>query len=271
MDQKIRLNKLVARSGISSRREADRLIAAGQVLVNGKKVVDLGTKAFESDQISVKGKVVNTQKLVYLLYNKPKNLISTVRDDAGRKTVMDTVGEAHKERIFPVGRLDRNTTGLLLMTNDGDLSARLQHPSSQVSKVYFVRLNTPLNSKDFKMLQAGISLEDGPVRIDDLSQDPSEPEKIRLTIHHGRNRIIHRTFEHLGYEVKSLDRVRYAFLTKKRLPRGSFRPLLAKEIFMLKSVAHRYSLENSNADAASRPALSTRRNTKRGAQPGQAK
>ncbi|MEJ2003590.1 MAG: pseudouridine synthase [Cyclobacteriaceae bacterium] len=230
----IRLNKYIANAGVCSRREADKLIAAGEIKVNGSIVRELGFKVQRSDDIRFKGKRLNPEKNIYVLLNKPKDFITTTDDPKNRKTVMDLVKKAGDERIYPVGRLDRHTTGLLLLTNDGDLAKKLSHPSGNVKKIYRVETNKPVTKKEIERIQEGLELEDGKATVDQLAVLNSERTAFGIEIHIGRNRIIRRIFEHLGYEVVKLDRVVYAGLDKYNLPRGKWRYLSDKEIAKLK-------------------------------------
>jgi len=232
----IRLNKYIAHSGICSRREADDLIRNGDIKVNGKVVFELGIRIKPSDKVSYKGKVLKREKLIYILLNKPKDFITTTDDPQARKTVIDLVKNHIRERVFPVGRLDRNTTGLLILTNDGDLSEVLAHPSYNIRKVYEVLLDKPVQEKDVETIKKGLELEDGPVKIDDMAVLSPDARSIGIEIHSGRNRIVRRIFEHLGYEVVKLDRVMYSFLTKKDLPRGKWRYLKEFEVVRLKKM-----------------------------------
>ncbi len=226
------LNKYVAHAGICGRREAADLVKAGHVTVNGDIVYEPGYKVTANDKITVKNKPVHLQKnLVYILINKPKDYITTAKDPEGRKTVFDLVAHATKERIYPVGRLDRNTTGVLLMTNDGELAQKLTHPSFEIKKVYEVKLDKPLVKKDFDAILNGVTLEDGFVQADSLGYaDAKDKSVIGIEIHSGRNRIVRRLFEHLGYDVRNLDRVMFANLTKKNVERGKWRLLNEKEV-----------------------------------------
>ncbi|MBP7496861.1 MAG: rRNA pseudouridine synthase [Bacteroidales bacterium] len=228
----IRLNKYISNSGICSRREADELIKAGVVKVNGVSVTELGTKIKKSDSVEYGGQKIKNEKHRYLLLNKPKDYITTVDDPEGRKTVMQLIEGACKERIYPVGRLDRNTTGLLLFTNDGELAKKLTHPKYKVKKIYYAELDNNLKTADMKAIAEGIKLEDGFMKVDNISFITGEKSKkmVGIEIHSGKNRIIHRLFEHLGYKVVRLDRTYYAGLTKKDLPRGRWRFLMDKEI-----------------------------------------
>lgn len=230
----IRLNRYIASSGICSRRDADQLIQEGLVKVNGKVITELGHKVSLNDKVEYKNRVLAKEKPVYVLLNKPKDFITTMEDPEERKTVMDLVKNACKERVFPVGRLDRNTTGLLLLTNDGELAEKLTHPSNKISKVYEVGLDKPIIEADFVSVITGIELEDGNVKADDLAILTPDKKNLGIEIHEGRNRIVRRIFEHLGYEVIKLDRVSYAGLTKKDLPRGKWRYLSEKEVVRLK-------------------------------------
>ena len=230
----IRLNKYIANAGVCSRREADKLISAGEISVNGKIISELGYKVHPTDQIKYKGKTLSREKFVYVLLNKPKDFITTTDDPENRQTVMQLVAKACKERIYPVGRLDRNTTGLLLFTNDGDLAKKLSHPSHNVKKIYQVELDRALHNEDFLKIQKGLDLEDGPVKVDDFAILSDDRKTIGIEIHLGRNRIVRRLFEHLNYEVTKLDRVVYAGLTKKDLKRGNWRYLTQKEVIKLK-------------------------------------
>ncbi len=231
----MRLNRFISNAGVCSRREADTYISAGMVSVNGKIVTELGTKVLPTDEIRFDGTKLNAEKKVYLLLNKPKDFVTTTDDPHADKIVMDLIKDACTERIYPVGRLDRNTTGLLLFTNDGDLSKRLTHPSHRMKKVYQVSLDKPLNMEHMQQIAYGIELEDGPIAADAISYISNEEKnEIGIEIHTGRNRIVRRIFEHFGYKVKKLDRVLFAGLTKKNLPRGKYRFLNEKEIQFLK-------------------------------------
>jgi len=229
-----RLNKFIANAGVCSRREADKLIAEGEIKVNNKVLTEMGFKVMPGDKVEYKGKLLQGEKLVYVLLNKPRDFITTTSDPQGRKTVMDLVKTAGEERIFPVGRLDRNTTGLLLLTNDGDLAKILSHPSHNVNKIYKVGLNKPLTKQHFQAIKDGFELEDGPVKIDDLAYTSPDGDELGIELHLGRNRIVRRIFEHFEYEVERLDRSVFAGLTKKDLPRGKWRFLSLKEIGILK-------------------------------------
>lgn len=230
----IRLNKFIANSGICSRREADTHIAAGKVKVNGRVITELGYKVAKTDKVDFEGKFIKPEKFVYVLLNKPKGFITTMKDEKDRKTVMDLISKACEERIYPVGRLDRPTTGLLLFTNDGDLAQKLAHPSSRVPKLYQVELDKPIEEEHFIKITEGTILEDGEIKIDELGLVSDDRKILGIKIHSGKNRIIRRLFEHYNYEVIRLDRVTYANLDKKGLPRGEWRFLKEKEVIRLK-------------------------------------
>lgn len=232
----IRLNRYIANSGVCSRREADKLIARGLVTVNGQVVTEMGQQVKRNDEVRFEGKKLNPEAKVYILINKPKDMVTTTSDPEGRRTVLDLIEEACEERVYPVGRLDRNTTGVLLMTNDGDLSKKLTHPSSEIRKIYHVFLNKPLEKEHLSLIKKGIELEDGIIQPDEVSYaDPIDTTQVGIVIHSGRNRIVRRIFEHLGYTVEKLDRVYFAGLTKKNLPRGKWRFLSKDEIKYLKA------------------------------------
>lgn len=233
-DSEVRLNKFLSNAGICSRREADKLIQQGIITINDEVVTELGCRVRPGDVVRYNGQVIGKEDFVYVLLNKPKDYITTMKDPEGRKTVMDIMGQATKERIFPVGRLDRNTTGLLLFTNDGDMAQVLTHPKYNVKKVYIAVLDQPLTSTDMDALLNGIELEDGPIAVDNIAYIQGEKTRVGVEIHSGKNRIIRRMFEHLGYEVEQLDRVYYAGLTKKELPRGRYRFLNEEEVMELK-------------------------------------
>lgn len=235
-DEKLWLNKFMARSGICSRRKAVELIKAGEVLVNDIVVTNPAYEVLPTDVVKFKGKSLKMEeKKVYVLLNKPKNMVTTMSDELGRPTVMDIVGKRVTERVFPVGRLDRNTTGLLLLTNDGNLAEKLSHPSYKVKKIYHVVLDKPLSQAHLDQIRNGITLDDGPVRVDGIDYvTGKEQNEIGVEIHVGRNRIVRRIFEYFDYHVERLDRVYYAGLTKKDLKRGWCRYLTEKEIIMLR-------------------------------------
>jgi 23S rRNA pseudouridine2605 synthase len=230
----IRLNKFISNSGICGRREADQLIAQGLITVNGEICTEMGRKVKRTDRVVYQGRKINPEKPVYVLLNKPKDFITTTEDPMDRKTVMNLVGNACEERIFPVGRLDRNTTGLLLFTNDGELAAKLSHPSNEIKKIYQVSLDKPLTKNDEEAIINGLTLEDGAVAVDDLQVLSLDRKIMGLEIHVGRNRIVRRIFAHLGYDVTALDRVIYAGLDKKDLKRGHYRFLSEQEVIRLK-------------------------------------
>jgi 23S rRNA pseudouridine2605 synthase len=235
----VRLNKFIAAAGICSRREADQLISAGLITVNGKSVTQLGSKVNPGDDVRYNGERIQSERKVYLLLNKPKDYVTTTDDPRERKTVMLLIRDACSERIYPVGRLDRNTTGVLLFTNDGDLAKKMTHPSHNKKKIYHVFLNKGLSGNDLQKLAAGITLEDGFIQPDAISYASSENKReIGLEIHSGKNRIVRRMFESLGYRVDKLDRVYFGGLTKKNLPRGKWRFLSEKEVNMLKMNAY---------------------------------
>jgi 23S rRNA pseudouridine2605 synthase len=231
----IRLNKFLANAGICSRREADVLIATGVVSINGKTITELGYKIKPDDIVQYDGETINAEKKRYVLLNKPKGFITTMDDPRGRKTVMTLVSKACRERIYPIGRLDRETTGLLLFTNDGDMAKKLTHPRYQSKKIYHVELNKSVNKADFEKLLKGVDLEDGRSKVDQVSfvTDVSSKE-VGVEIHSGKNRIVRRLFEAIGYEVVKLDRVQFSSLTKKDLPRGMYRHLTEQEVSFLK-------------------------------------
>ncbi len=234
-NEQIRLNKFLANAGICSRREADELIQAGVVTVNGVNVTELGTKILRGDKVMIHDQLVSPDKRIYLLLNKPKDCVTSNDDPYAKLTVLDIVKNACHERIYPVGRLDRNTTGVLLLTNDGDLAAKLTHPKYNKKKIYQVTLDKALEQEDYEKIMAGIMLEDGEIKADEISfLDEEEHRKIGIEIHSGRNRIVRRIFEHLGYKVMRLDRVYFAGLTKKNLKRGQWRFLSEKEVNMLR-------------------------------------
>src|ERR1700756_249212 len=230
----IRLNKYIANAGICSRREADDLIKSGCVTVNGKVISELGYTVKATDEINYSGERIKSEKHVYLLLNKPKDYITTNADERGRKTVMELIDGACKERIYPVGRLDRNTTGLLLFTNDGDLTKKLTHPKHEVEKLYHVELDKNFKQDDFIKIKEGVELEDGFIKPDEIAYTGETKREVGIKIHSGRNRIVRRTFEHFGYDVLRLDRVMFAGLTKKNLPRAKWRFLTEKEVSFLK-------------------------------------
>lgn len=234
-ENEVRLNKYLSNAGICSRREADVLIQTGVITINGEVITELGYKIKPDDVVRYDGETINAEKKRYVLLNKPKGFITTMDDPYGRKTVMGLVSKACRERIYPVGRLDRDTTGLLLFTNDGDMAKKLTHPRHKASKIYHVELNKPVKKEDLDRLITGIDLEDGRTTFDvaEYVKDGNSRE-VGVELHSGKNRIVRRMFESMGYEVVRLDRVQFAGLTKKDLPRGMFRHLSEKEVAFLK-------------------------------------
>ncbi|XOV92756.1 MAG: pseudouridine synthase [Bacteroidota bacterium] len=231
----IRLNKYISNAGVCSRRDADVLIKEGKIKVNGKVIVEMGYKVQKTDKVVYQGKTLKTEKLQYVLLNKPKNFITTLKDEKGRNAVISLVKNACDERIYPVGRLDRDTTGLLLFTNDGELAKKLTHPSFKVKKIYQVTLNKPITKQDFDEILKGLELEDGFIAPDEMAVLNDDDSSLGVEIHSGRNRIIRRIFEHKGYQVVKLDRVMFGSLTKKNLPRGKWRHLSEVEINRIKN------------------------------------
>lgn len=235
-NEPIRLNRYLANAGVCSRREADEFIQAGVVAVNGEIVTELGTKVLRSDEVKFRDQLVTLEKKVYVLLNKPKDYVTTSDDPQQRKTVMDLVKGACPERIYPVGRLDRNTTGVLLLTNDGDLASKLTHPKFLKKKVYHVFLDKNVPVEDLQKIAEGVELEDGEVHADAIEYvDECEKTQVGIEIHSGKNRIVRRIFEALGYRVIRLDRVQFAGLTKKNVRRGDWRFLTEQEVDMLRS------------------------------------
>lgn len=232
----MRLNKYIAHAGICSRRKAADFVKAGHVKVNGKVEVNPAYEVAKKDQIQFDDKLVKIEKKkVYILMNKPKNTLTTVSDDRGRRTVLDIISKRVTQRVYPVGRLDRNTTGLLLLTNDGDLAKKLMHPSHGVKKIYHIFLDRKLAPSDLDKIHRGIELEDGVAEVDSVKYISDAPKsEVLIELHSGKNRIIRRIFEHLDYSVSRLDRIYLGGLTKKDIPRGWFRPLTEKEVIMLK-------------------------------------
>ncbi len=229
------LNKYVSHCGIGSRRKAIELIKNGQITVNDQKFVHPAYEVQKKDVVKYKGTVIKpVTKKIYILMNKPKNVITSLNDESGRRTVLDILQGKINERIFPVGRLDYKTTGLLLLTNDGDLAKKLSHPSYKVPKIYELLLDKPLNDKHLNAIEKGITLEDGEVKVNWIRTLDDEKTIVNLELHIGKNRIVRRIFEHFEYKIIKLDRIYYAGLTKKGLKRGWFRPLTEKEIIMLK-------------------------------------
>ena len=233
-NEPIRLNKFLANAGVCSRREADDFIQAGVVRVNGVVVTELGTKVLRTDSVLFHDQLITPEKKVYVLLNKPKDTVTTSDDPQNRKTVMDLVKGACKERIYPVGRLDRNTTGVILLTNDGELASKLTHPQYLKKKIYHVHLDKNLTAADLRQIAEGVELEDGPIRPDAVEYaSDTDRKQVGIEIHSGRNRIVRRIFEHFGYRVVRLDRVYFAGLTKKNLRRGDWRFLTETEVNML--------------------------------------
>jgi 23S rRNA pseudouridine2605 synthase len=232
----IPLNKYLSHSGVCSRRDAAELIKQGKVLVNDKIITEPGTKVSPNDLVKVSGKKITISKnFIYILLNKPKDYITTTDDPLGRKTVLDLIKHATQERVYPVGRLDRNTSGVLLLTNDGDLAQKLAHPKHEIKKIYHVVLDKSLSKNDLDAIAAGVPLEDGVANVDAVAYaDAKDKTQVGIEIHSGRNRIVRRIFEHLGYDVRGLDRVMYAGLTKKNVQRGKWRLLNEKEVRILK-------------------------------------
>lgn len=230
-----RLNKFIAHCGICSRREAAALVKSGHIQINDKVEDNPAYIVQPTDKVKYQGKLLKTESnKIYLLLNKPKNVITTLNDERGRKTVYDLIKSEINERVYPVGRLDRNTTGLLVLTNDGDLAQKLSHPSYKIKKLYHVKLNKHLTKRDFESIVKGLKLEDGLAEVDSIDYANEKRDEIGIQIHSGKNRIVRRIFEHLGYEVEKLDRVLFAGLTKKNLPRGRYRSLTEQEIIHLK-------------------------------------
>jgi 23S rRNA pseudouridine2605 synthase len=233
----MRLNQFIAHSGICSRRKADEIILRGEISVNGETITSLGMKIGPQDKVQYLGKIIQAEKKIYILLNKPKDYITTTEDPQERKTVMELIRDASQERIYPVGRLDRNTTGLLLFTNDGDLAAKLAHPSSNIQKLYHVTLNKTLKAGDLLKIKEGIELEDGFIQVDAIAYvEGASHREVGVQIHSGKNRIVRRIFENLGYEIEKLDRSMYAGLTKKDLSKGKWRHLTGKELVELNRI-----------------------------------
>ena len=238
-NEPLRLNKYLANAGVCSRREADEFIQAGVVSVNGEIVTELGTKILRTDVVKFHDQPVSIEKKVYVLLNKPKDYVTTSDDPQQRKTVMDLVKNACPERIYPVGRLDRNTTGVLLLTNDGDLASKLTHPKYLKKKIYHVYLDKNVTAHDLQQIAEGIQLEDGEIKADDVQYaHPTDKKQVGIEIHSGKNRIVRRIFESLGYRVQKLDRVQFAGLTKKNLKRGDWRYLTEEEVDRLRMGAY---------------------------------
>lgn len=234
--QELRLNKFIANAGVCSRRDADVLIAEGKIKVNGKVISELGFKVKRTDDIVYQGKSLSAETLRYVLLNKPTDFITTTDDPQGRKTVMNLIKTACQERIFPVGRLDRNTTGLLLFTNDGDLAKKLTHPSHQIKKIYQVTIDKPISNEHFDNILKGVPLDDGVANVTEIAVISDDRLMLGIEIHIGKNRIVRRIFEHFGYNVVKLDRVMFGPLTKKNVSRGKWRHLSDKEVVQLKNL-----------------------------------
>lgn len=231
----IRINKFISNSGVCSRRQADELILKGKVYLNNKKIKTLGIKISNEDIVKIDGKIISKEKKEYLILNKPKDFITTLNDPQNRKTVKDLIKGATKKRLYPVGRLDRNTTGLLIFTNDGELSKKLTHPSYKIKKIYHVEIEKAIELNDFKIIENGIKLDGEKIKVDRIAILDKEKKNIGLEIHIGKNRIVRRIFEHLNYKVKKLDRVMIGSITKKNLKRGSWRFLKDSEVRLLKN------------------------------------
>lgn len=231
----IRINKFISNSGVCSRRQADELILKGKVYLNNKKIKTLGIKISNEDTVKIDGKIISKEKKEYLILNKPKDFITTLNDPQNRKTVKDLIKGATKKRLYPVGRLDRNTTGLLIFTNDGELSKKLTHPSYKIKKIYHVEIEKAIELNDFKIIENGFKLDGEKIKVDKIAILDKEKKNIGLEIHIGKNRIVRRIFEHLNYKVKKLDRVMIGSITKKNLKRGSWRFLKDSEVRLLKN------------------------------------
>ncbi|MCF0236082.1 MAG: rRNA pseudouridine synthase [Bacteroidaceae bacterium] len=238
-NQPIRLNKFLANAGVCSRRDADKYIAAGVVTVNGEVITELGHKVLRSDVVLFHDQQIKAEKKIYVLLNKPKGYVTTSEDPQNRKTVMDLVRNACMERIYPVGRLDRNTTGVLLLTNDGEMASRLTHPKFLKKKIYHVYLDRNVTAADLRQIAEGITLEDGDIKADAIDYaDANDKKQVGIEIHSGKNRIVRRIFASLGYNVIKLDRVYFAGLTKKNVKRGDWRFLTEEEVRMLRMGAY---------------------------------
>jgi 23S rRNA pseudouridine2605 synthase len=234
-EEEIRLNRFISNAGICSRRDADKLIALGEISVNGNVITELGAKVRRSDVIVYKGKPLDIEKKIYLLLNKPRGYVTTLDDPHAEHTVMELISQACEERVYPVGRLDKETSGVLLFTNDGDLAKKLTHPSYEKKKIYHVFLTKEFLEEHLEQLRKGIELEDGFIAADTINYaDPQDKTQVGIEIHSGKNRIVRRIFEHLGYQIARLDRVIFAGLTKKNLPRGKWRFLTPREVGFLK-------------------------------------
>ena len=232
---KYRLNQYIAKSGITSRRKADLLITSGKIKINGIVIQELGTKVSSNDTVEYAGKKIKIEEYKYLILNKPKDYITTLKDEKNRRTVMDLVVQSCNERLFPVGRLDKDTTGVLLFTNDGDLSQKLIHPKHKIKKVYHVFLHKKIKDTDYRTIKKGFLLEDGQIIVDDIHiVNNSQKKELLISLHSGRNRIVRRIFEFFGYKVLKLDRIMFAGISKKKISRGKWRFLTNKEIGFLK-------------------------------------
>lgn len=231
----MRLNRYIANAGVCSRREADKLIAQGLVSVNGTVVTEMGVIVKKTDKVEYEGRLLSVEPMIYILMNKPKDVVTTLDDPHASRTVIDLLGDACEERIYPVGRLDRNTTGVLLLTNDGDLTKKLTHPKHEVKKIYHAFLDRKVSRTHLMQIANGIELEDGFIKADDISFVENDQAQVGIEIHSGRNRIVRRIFEHFGYKVEKLDRVYFAGLTKKNVPRGQWRYLEPREVTLLKA------------------------------------
>ena len=234
-ETELRLNRYIAKGGVCSRRDADALITAGRVKVNGEVVQQVGIKVKRTDRVEVDDQVITPERKVYLVLNKPKDYVTTVEDPLERRTVMALIEGACKERVYPIGRLDRQTTGVLLFTNDGDLAKKLTHPKYNQKKIYHVFLDKVVQTGDLEAIRKGIDLEDGFIQADDVRVAEDDRTQVGIEIHSGRNRIVRRIFEHLGYQILRLDRVFFAGITKKNLPRGHWRFLTEDEVNILKA------------------------------------
>ena len=233
-ETELRLNRFISISGVCSRRDADELIKAGRVKVNGEVVNTVGVKVKKKDKVEVDGAIIIPERKVYLVLNKPKDYVTTVDDPLERKTVMALVEGACKERVYPIGRLDRQTTGVLLFTNDGDLAKKLTHPKFDHKKIYHVFLDKAVAEQDIQAIADGIQLEDGFIQADEISYASEDRTEVGIEIHSGKNRVVRRIFEHFGYQIVKLDRVYFAGITKKNLPRGRWRFLTTEEVNVLK-------------------------------------
>lgn len=230
-----RLNQYISKAGITSRRKADVLIQSGQIKINGRVIKELGIKVSTSDTIEYRGKKIYIEKYKYIMLNKPKGFITTVKDQKNRKTVMELVEKSCEERVFPVGRLDKDTTGLLLFTNDGDLSQKLIHPKNKIEKVYRVILDKAITQTDYNKITNGVPLIDGNIKVDNISiLNNTKNKELAIELHSGKNRVVRRIFDFFGYKVVKLDRVTFAGLSKKKIPRGKWRSLTNKEVGFLK-------------------------------------